>query len=67
MRIRGIFQGGSVIPEVRVAVPDGTPVMLEFSPPEVPRKRRQPGSAKGILTVVSDDDAHLADFAEYMP
>jgi len=30
------------------------------------RKPRRPGSAKGILKVVSDDDEHLADFAEYM-
>jgi antitoxin (DNA-binding transcriptional repressor) of toxin-antitoxin stability system len=29
--------------------------------------RRQPGSARGMLTVLSEDDAHLADFEEYMP
>lgn len=29
-------------------------------------KRRQPGSAKGILTVLSEDDEHLEDFREYM-
>ena len=32
-----------------------------------PRKRRQPGSAKGILKVLSEDDEHLNDFEEYMP
>jgi hypothetical protein len=31
------------------------------------QKRRQPGSAKGILQVLSDDDEHLDDFKEYMP
>ncbi|MEZ6125541.1 MAG: hypothetical protein R3C49_20530 [Planctomycetaceae bacterium] len=31
------------------------------------RKRRQPGSALGRLTVLSDDDDHLVDFADYMP
>lgn len=31
------------------------------------RQPRKPGSAKGILTVASDDDAHLSDFSEYMP
>lgn len=31
------------------------------------RKPRVPGSAIGQLTVVSDDDDHLKDFAEYMP
>lgn len=29
--------------------------------------RRKPGSAKGILTIVSEDDEHLSDFREYMP
>ena len=31
------------------------------------KKRRQPGSAKGRLTILSDDEDHLADFKEYMP
>ncbi|NCO60351.1 MAG: hypothetical protein COZ70_09785 [Deltaproteobacteria bacterium CG_4_8_14_3_um_filter_51_11] len=29
-------------------------------------KGRQPGSAKGILKVLSEDDEHLNDFKEYM-
>jgi hypothetical protein len=33
---------------------------------EPPQKRRQPGSAKGILKVLSEDDEHLDDFREYM-
>jgi antitoxin (DNA-binding transcriptional repressor) of toxin-antitoxin stability system len=32
-----------------------------------PRQPRQPGSGKGMLTIVSDDDEHLEDFKEYMP
>jgi antitoxin (DNA-binding transcriptional repressor) of toxin-antitoxin stability system len=31
------------------------------------RSRPQPGLAKGMITVVADDDEHLKDFAEYMP
>ncbi len=31
------------------------------------KRRRQPGSAKGILHVLSEDDEHLNDFKEYMP
>lgn len=31
-----------------------------------PRLRPGPGLGKGILTIVSDDDEHLKDFAEYM-
>ena len=30
------------------------------------RKPRQPGSAKGVLTIVRDDEEHLKDFEEYM-
>ena len=29
-------------------------------------KPRVPGSAKGKIVIVSDDDEHLQDFAEYM-
>ena len=29
--------------------------------------RPPPGLGKGYITVVSDDDEHLADFAEHMP
>jgi len=34
----------------------------------VPPKRETPkfGSCKGMLTIISDDDEHLKDFAEYM-
>ena len=31
------------------------------------RKRRVPGLGKGMITILSDDDEHLDDFAEYMP
>jgi antitoxin (DNA-binding transcriptional repressor) of toxin-antitoxin stability system len=31
------------------------------------RKPRNPGSAVGQLTIVSEDDEHLKDFKEYMP
>ena len=35
--------------------------------PTSARQPRRPGSAKGILTIVSDDEEHLEDFKEYMP
>ncbi len=31
------------------------------------RKLRQPGSAVGMLTILSDDQEHLESFGEYMP
>jgi antitoxin (DNA-binding transcriptional repressor) of toxin-antitoxin stability system len=30
------------------------------------RQPRKPGSAKGKLTILADDDEHLEDFKEYM-
>lgn len=32
-----------------------------------PREPREPGFAKGMITIVADDDDHLKDFEEYMP
>jgi antitoxin (DNA-binding transcriptional repressor) of toxin-antitoxin stability system len=37
---------------------------------ENPKKtglRPPPGLGKGFITIVSDDDEHLKDFAEFMP
>ena len=34
---------------------------------ELRKKQRQPGSARGILKVLSEDDEHLDDFTAYMP
>jgi len=31
------------------------------------RKPRRPGSAKGKLVILGEDDTHLEDFKEYMP
>lgn len=32
-----------------------------------PPLRPPPGLGKGYITILSDDDEHLKDFAEYMP
>jgi len=34
---------------------------------EMPKKQRQPGSAKGILEILFEDDEHLDDFQAYIP
>jgi antitoxin (DNA-binding transcriptional repressor) of toxin-antitoxin stability system len=38
-------------------------LMAEGKPKRMPRKA---GSAKGVLTILADDDEHFKDFAEYM-
>lgn len=40
---------------------------LVSEPAPQPRLRPAPGLGKGMLTILSDDDEHLRDFAEYMP
>jgi antitoxin (DNA-binding transcriptional repressor) of toxin-antitoxin stability system len=42
------------------------PIATLVGPQRPARKPRQPGNCKGMLTIVSDDDEHLKDFADYM-
>lgn len=42
------------------------PVARLLAEEKVARKSRRPGSAKGMLTILEDDDEHLLDFEEYM-
>jgi antitoxin (DNA-binding transcriptional repressor) of toxin-antitoxin stability system len=37
------------------------------SPKQKPGLRPPPGLGKGCISIISDDDEHLKDFAEYMP
>lgn len=43
------------------------PIATLSTTPASERKRRIPGLGKGMITIISDDDEHLEDFAEYMP
>ncbi len=47
-----ITRGNRPVARLTAELPVGVPV---------------PGRCKGMLTIVSDDDEHLRDFAEYMP
>lgn len=59
-----------------VLTADGEPVAVVTRPPRTSwpsqpgtaaeRKPRHPGSAKGVLVILQEDDEHLKDFAEYM-
>ena len=49
-----------------VITENGQPVAKLVATP-LPRLRPEPGLCKGWITIVSDDDEHLKDFAEYMP
>lgn len=45
---------------------DDQPVAKLISQPKAARQSRRPGSAKGIRTIVSEDEEHLEDFKEYI-
>jgi antitoxin (DNA-binding transcriptional repressor) of toxin-antitoxin stability system len=52
--------------EELIITQDRIPVARLVADRPVARQPRQPGSAKGILTIIHEDDEHLADFTEYM-
>jgi len=40
--------------------------LVSQGPTPKPKLRPPPGLGKGMITIISDDDDHLKDFAEYM-
>jgi len=60
--IRGLGMGEEV-----VITDGGRSVARLIGPTSSPRRVRTPGSARGKLRVLAEDDEHLADFAGYMP
>jgi len=55
-----------LLSEEIVLTQNGKPVAkLIAMPRETPRPML--GRGKGMLTIISEDDDHLQDFAEYMP
>ncbi len=55
-------------PGDEIVLTDGNTPIARVIPVEqkeaLPKRRR--GTAKGVLTIISEDDEHLEDFAEYM-
>ena len=56
-----------LVPGEEVVITQDDRPVAKLVSTRAPRKPRQPGNCKGMLTIVSDDDEHLKDFAEYMP
>lgn len=46
---------------------DDRPVAKLVGGPAPARTPRRPGSAKGKLVILAEDEEHLEDFKEYMP
>lgn len=54
-------------PGEELGITENQRMLAKLVAADVPsRKPRHPGSAKGKLTILSDDDEHLNDFTEYM-
>lgn len=62
----GLIHGLSPGEEV-VVTENGAPVATITGAKPAIAEKRVPGLWKGKLTILSDDNDHLADFAEYMP
>lgn len=60
--VHGLGEGDEV-----VIVEGRRTVARLLGPSAAKRRTRQPGSARGRLTVLSEDDEHLSDFRGYMP
>jgi antitoxin (DNA-binding transcriptional repressor) of toxin-antitoxin stability system len=53
--------------EELVITKDEQPVARLIAQGREARQPRRPGSAKGKLVILADDDEHLWDFKEYLP
>lgn len=53
--------------EIVITEGDRPVAKLVSGKPIVAPQRPGPGLGKGMITILSDDDEHLKDFAEYMP
>ena len=58
---------GTLTPGGEVVITQGERPVARLLPVESPARRPVFGSCKGMMTILSDDDEHLKDFAEYMP
>jgi antitoxin (DNA-binding transcriptional repressor) of toxin-antitoxin stability system len=75
MQTMSIEQAESHLAEIIEKLTPGEVVMLTRGDKPVARIVAEPsaqphpvpGRGKGMLTVISDDDEHLKDFAEYLP
>ncbi|WP_193198023.1 type II toxin-antitoxin system Phd/YefM family antitoxin [Nostoc sp. MG11] len=48
-----------------IIIKDNQP-LVKLTPVSPVKRRRQPGSAKGLITISEDFDAPLEDFQDYM-
>ena len=69
--VEAIIRGGRIEPVEPISMEENTRFLLiRLQPtviaPATSSVRRSPGSAKGRLSILKDDDDHLDDFTNYM-
>lgn len=60
--IADLTPGGEI-----VITKNAQPIAKIISTSEKVRQPRRPGSAKGKLIILAEDDEHLLDFQDYLP
>ena len=53
--------------EQMLIVEGDRPIARLIAEPPLDRPPRKPGSARGKLEIIAEDESHLSDFREYMP
>lgn len=69
--VEAVIREGRIQPIEPISMEENARFLLirlepDTMPPATPRSRRSPGSAKGRLCILEEDDKHLDDFAGYM-
>ena len=69
--VEAIIRDGRIQPVEPISMEENARFLLvRLQPVAVPTitpiARRRPGSAKGRLSILEDDDDHLNDFSDYM-
>ncbi len=56
----------TLVPGEEVCIVRDGQIVATLMAPKIEPWTCQPGTAKGILTILDEDDDHLADFQEYL-
>ena len=64
-RLRDLISG--LNPEEEVVITENQQPVAKLVSQKMPSSDRAPGFAKGMISIVADDDDHLKDFSDYMP
>ncbi len=66
--VEAIIKEGRIQPVEPISMEENARFLLVRLQPvsAVPPARRRPGSAKGRLSILKEDDDHLDDFSDYM-